>query len=468
MTDVMPAESKVGYDLEAKYRDEEGIFYYTGVQALVRVPIDQMRIDRRNGLHTASFISGYQGSPLGGFDREIISQRALLEQLDIVHQPGLNEELGATAVMGSQVSAVFPKQKFDGVLGIWYGKSPGLDRSGDAIRHAAYAGTQEHGGVLALTGDDPANKSSTLPSSSEYSLADLHVLVLQPGNTQEVYDLGLHGVALSRAAGLWTGIKIVTAIADGTGNAHVGPDRITPVIPEVMFKGAPYRPRVTGNLAGARANAVEEEIYGPRTELALQYAVLNNLNRITVDPDDAWLGIVASGHCYHDTLEALHLLGLDEDALRHLGIRVLQLSMLHPFDTRTAGRFARGLRGDPRRRGEAGLHRDRPPRRALRHHRRTPGHRQEGPRRPAAHRRPRPARHRLPRRAAAGPAHHEDRPRQADPRHAPALAGLQAPHRDPPQPHPVLLLGMSALHRDEGARPTRSSAAASAATASSG
>ena len=209
MTEVMPERSTATFDLDAKYREEAGSFFFTGVQALVRVPMDQMRIDRRAAKRTATFVSGYQGSPLGSFDRELISHRRLLDELNIVHQPGLNEELGATAVMGSQLSTLFPKQRYDGVVGIWYGKSPGLDRAGDAIRHAAYAGTHALGGVLTLTGDDPSNKSSTLPSASEYALADLHQAILHPGNVQEVLDLGLHGIALSRASGLWSAIKIV-------------------------------------------------------------------------------------------------------------------------------------------------------------------------------------------------------------------------------------------------------------------
>ena len=161
MTDVLAVSA--GFELDDKYQAESGSFYFTGVQALVRVPLDQMRADRQAGLQTATFVSGYQGSPLGGYDREIINHKTLMDRYHIVHRSGLNEELGATAVMGSQVSATFPRQRYDGVLGIWYGKAPGLDRAGDAIRHAQYAGTSQHGGVLALTGDDPANKSSTLP-----------------------------------------------------------------------------------------------------------------------------------------------------------------------------------------------------------------------------------------------------------------------------------------------------------------
>ena len=344
MTDVMPVRPGTSSaDLEAKYREESGSFYFTGVQALVRVPVDQMRSDRRAGKKTATFISGYQGSPLGGYDREIISHKQVLDAWNVVHQPGLNEELGATAVMGSQLASTFPKQNYDGVLGIWYGKSPGLDRAGDAIRHAQYAGTSPWGGVLALTGDDPACKSSTLPSSSEWALADLHLPTLHPGNVQEVLDLSLHGIAISRLVGLWTGIKIVTAVADGTGNIDVGPDRFAPVLPELDWNGKPYRCKVSGEVGAFVSGPGEKEIFEARLVLAQMYATANKLNKITHDAPNAWLGIIASGRCYHELLEALNLLGLDERALRDLGIRILQLTMLHPFETEAARHFAIGL-----------------------------------------------------------------------------------------------------------------------------
>ncbi len=350
MTDTAPTEAgrtqpagTAKPDLDEKYRASAGSFFYTGIHALVRVPIDQMRADRLAGLSTATFVSGYQGSPLGGLDKELIGRKALMDSHNIVHRSGLNEELGATAVMGSQLATTFPEQRFDGVLGIWYGKAPGLDRASDAIRHGQYAGTHEHGGALALTGDDPSNKSSTLPSASEYTLADLHLPILHPGNVQEILDLGRHGVHLSRTAGLWTAIKIVTAVADGSGTAEVGPERIDPIIPSIEWRGKPYRPRVTGQLVAPVSNNVEQEIYEARLELARLYGVENKLNTITVDPADAWLGIVASGRVYHEVLAAAQTLGLDEAGLAANGIRVLQLSMPYPFDRDIARTFARGL-----------------------------------------------------------------------------------------------------------------------------
>ena len=177
------------FSLTDRYEAATGEVLLTGIQALVRGPLDQLRADRRAGLRTAGFVSGYQGSPLGGYDRELQANRALLDALDVVHRPAVNEELGATAVMGSQLSAMFDSRRFDGVVGVWYGKAPGVDRAGDAIRHAQFAGTAAHGGVLALVGDDAACKSSTLPSRSEPILAALGVPVVYPGTMQDILDL---------------------------------------------------------------------------------------------------------------------------------------------------------------------------------------------------------------------------------------------------------------------------------------
>jgi TPP-dependent indolepyruvate ferredoxin oxidoreductase alpha subunit len=267
----------------------------------------------------------------------------LLDALSIVHVPGLNEELAATAVMGSQVASTFPKQKFDGVLGVWYGKAPGVDRAGDALRHAAYAGTSRTGGVLALTGDDPACKSSTLPSSSEWTLTDLHMPILHPGNVQEILDLALHGVALSRTSGLWCAVKVVTAVADGSSNIEVGPDRIVPVIPELIWNGAPYVPKATGRVGPPDSTQIENEIYEARYELARMYGAENNLNRVTHETPNPWLGIAAPGRNYHEVLEALHVLGLHPADFRRYGIRLFQINMLHPLDRETLRRFADGL-----------------------------------------------------------------------------------------------------------------------------
>jgi indolepyruvate ferredoxin oxidoreductase len=343
MTEVLSRRHAL-VDLTAKYQADEGEFFFTGVQALVRVPFEQLRADRRAGLRTAGFVSGYPGSPLGGYDREILAQRTLLDELGIVIQPGLNEELAATAVMGSQVASAMPTAKFDGVVGVWYGKHPGVDRASDAIRHAAYGGASAAGGVLCLAGDDPSSKSSSLPCASEFTLADLHVPVLSPGTIQELLDFGRHGIALSRSSGLWAGLKVVTAVADGSGNGTVDADRIHPVNPAIEYQGKPYVP--SGRpLAMLASVVIEQEIYEARLPLARMYAEQNaGLNEITVDPGDAWLGIVAGGRTYYEVRAALELLGLSERDLRGFGIRLLRLGMLYPLDGRLLRRFAKGLR----------------------------------------------------------------------------------------------------------------------------
>ena len=288
------------YELADRYRREEGRVFVSGVQAVARLPVDQLRIDRAKGLHTAAFISGYQGSPVGSFGQEVERAAATVPDLPIIHQPGVNEELGATAVMGSQLAVTLDDCKYDGVVGMWYGKAPGLDRASDAIRHGVFAGTAPHGGVVAVVGDDPSAKSSTLPTSSDATLVDLHMPVFFPGDAQEAIDLTRHAVALSRACGIWSGLKIVTSVADGTGTVDVHPDRIVPVLPEIEVDGKPYRPRPNGRLITPYTLDAEREFHEIRSKLARQYGVLNRLNRATVHSADDWIGIAASGHTYHE------------------------------------------------------------------------------------------------------------------------------------------------------------------------
>src|SRR3989454_239196 len=215
---------KRDFTLDAKYRQEEGLIFLSGIQALVRLPLDQHRADKRRGLNTATLISGYRGSPLGGLDLTLERNPDLLREHNVVFLSGVNEDLGATAVYGSQLANLFPQPKYDGVLGMWYGKGPGVDRTGDIFKHANFAGVSRNGGVLALGGDDPLSKSSTIPSHSEVAFYDALFPVLFPGNTQEILDLGRLGFELSRYSGLWAGFKIVTNVADeiGTADAALG------------------------------------------------------------------------------------------------------------------------------------------------------------------------------------------------------------------------------------------------------
>jgi indolepyruvate ferredoxin oxidoreductase len=336
------ARASKAFSLDDRYRRTEGDILLSGVQAAVRAPLDQLRADRRNGRRTAAFVSGYPGSPLGGYDREIARQRALCAELGLVHRPGLNEELAATAVMGSQLATGLPGARHEGIVGVWYGKAPGFDRSADAIRHASWAGTSRLGGVLALVGDDHACKSSTLPSRSDATIAAVGLPVLTPGSPQEVLDLALHGFALSRLAGTWVAMKLTTPVADGTAVATVHPDRVVPVIPDLASGGKPWAPTLDPILAPPRSAALEHEVLVRRVEAVLAYTSANRLDHLE-GAGGAWLTIVAAGHTFHETVEALRALGLGPDDLASLGVRLVRLGVVHPLDRGLIRRAAEGV-----------------------------------------------------------------------------------------------------------------------------
>jgi indolepyruvate ferredoxin oxidoreductase len=331
------------FTLDAKYRLEEGQILLSGVQTLVRLPLDQHRADKRRGLNTATLISGYRGSPLGGLDLTLERNPALLREHNVVFLSGVNEDLGATAVYGSQLANLFPQPKYDGVLGMWYGKGPGVDRTGDIFKHANFAGVGRHGGVLALGGDDPLSKSSTIPSHSEVAFYDALFPVLYPGNTQEILDLGRLGFEMSRYSGLWVGFKIVTNVADEIATAEVAPDRIVIADPGFVYEGRAWQARQTPMLMPPWGLEAEREIHYGRLEAAKMFAAANRLNRITIPTPAAWLGIAAPGKTYYDLREALAELGLDNAALRQYGIRLLKIEMLFPMEPGTIREFARGL-----------------------------------------------------------------------------------------------------------------------------
>jgi indolepyruvate ferredoxin oxidoreductase len=336
--------STQAYELADRFRLEEGTVFLSGVQAVARLPVDQLRIDHRLGRSTAAFASGYQGSPVGTFTEELRRAAATVPDLPIVIQPGLNEELAATAVMGSQLAMTLDDARYDGVIGLWYGKGPGFDRSSDAIRHAVFAGTSPHGGVVAIVGDDPAAKSSTLPSSSDATMVDLHMPILFPGDVQEALDLSRHAVALSRTCGLWAGFKLVTAVADGTGTVDVHPDRVRPTAPVIEVDGKPFQPTPNGRLLTPYTLDMEREFQQVRSVLARRYGVDNHLNRLSVRTPDDWIGIAASGQTYHELREALRVLGLaSDDDLRASGVRLFQILMPVPIDPSQVRDFAVGL-----------------------------------------------------------------------------------------------------------------------------
>ncbi len=331
------------FSLDAKYRQLGGQIFLSGIQALVRLPLDQHRADQRRGLDTATMISGYRGSPLGGLDQTLERNAALMKEHQVHFISGVNEDLGATIVFGSQLANIFPRPKYDGVLGMWYGKGPGVDRSGDAFKHANYAGVGRHGGVLAVGGDDPLSKSSTLPIHSEVAFYDAFFPVLSPGNVQEILDLGRLGFELSRYSGLWVGFKIVTNVADEIGTATVGPDRVVVTDPGFQYEGRPWAHSQNPTLLPPFGLDMEREINYGRLEAAKVFAAANRINAITVPTRDAWLGIAAPGKTYYDLREALGELGLDDAALEHHGIRLLRIGMLFPMEPGIVREFARGL-----------------------------------------------------------------------------------------------------------------------------
>ncbi|WP_020417249.1 indolepyruvate ferredoxin oxidoreductase family protein [Amycolatopsis sp. ATCC 39116] len=326
------------FTLDERYVRETGTVYLTGVQALVRVVLDRIRQDRRAGRDTAAFVSGYEGSPLAGFDLELARHGKLLDEHAVVHRPGLNEELAATSVMGSQLAAGLGSLRTDGVTGFWYGKAPGLDRATDALRHANLAGTHPLGGAVALVGDDPNAKSSSVPCASEHALADLAMPVFFPSDSQDVLDHGRHAVELSRASGLWTAMKIVANVADAAGTAVVDPSWTAPVLPE----GA-YGHRPSSRLLGPELATLEHSLHRVRLPLALEYLRASGVNRIVRSGPGDRIGIVTAGKSYLDLRQALRALGLDEDALARFGVRILKLGVIHPVEPGIITDFAQGL-----------------------------------------------------------------------------------------------------------------------------
>ena len=332
------------FDLDAKYRVTDGSVLITGVQALARVLFDQIRADRQRGLRTAAFVSGYPGSPLGGFDQILERNAALLAEHDVRWVPGVNEDLAATSVWGSQQDNLAPLSNHDGVIGMWYGKAPGVDRSGDAFRHANLHGVGTNGGVVCAVGDDPQSKSSTLPGASEVALYDAGMPILVPGTPQEVLDLGRHAYELSRYTGCWTGLKIVTSVADGFGSADVAPGRIAPVLPELSFGGEAWRHVQRPTFFLPHTVELEAELYERRHAAARAYAAANGLNAVEVDAPGAWLTILSAGRTYREVRQALADLGLASDAaLRDAGIRLVRLGMIYPLEPGIARAAARGV-----------------------------------------------------------------------------------------------------------------------------
>jgi indolepyruvate ferredoxin oxidoreductase len=299
----------------------------SGVDTLGELLVARRALDERDGLDTATFVSGYPGSPLGTFDLALGRLGERLAAARVVHQPGLNEELAAAAVWGSQMGGAVPYEGVDGVVGAWYGKGPGLDRCGDVLKHANMMGTGPGGGAVLFVGDDPSAKSSTLPYDTNLALADASVPVLVPADQQDLFDLGMEAFRLSRSCGSWVGVRIVTAVADGIGTVDTGLDRFPAGEPEVVVDGEPWHHRPTGRILGGD---LEELWLDRRLRAARAWVAARGLDRVVGTEGPARFGIVCAGKTYRDVLGALEACGVGVDDLAEVGVRILKLAMTHP------------------------------------------------------------------------------------------------------------------------------------------
>ncbi|WP_312161467.1 indolepyruvate ferredoxin oxidoreductase family protein [Phenylobacterium sp.] len=325
--------------LDDKFLLTEGRVFITGVQALLRVMMDQHRLDKAAGLNTAGFVSGYRGSPLGGLDQQAHRAARFLKEAEVVFKEGLNEDLAATAVWGSQQANLFPGAKFDGVTGMWYGKAPGVDRTGDAFKHANFAGTWAKGGVLAVAGDDHNCKSSTLPSQSEFAFQDFEMPVLSPADVQEVLDYGLMGIAMSRFSGLWVGLIALADTMDSGVTIDVSVNRHQIV--------APTNFNIPAGGLGIRLKdqplEKERRLRNFKIPAALAFARANRLDRVMLGSSRPRLGIVCQGQAYKDVIEALAAMGISARQASDLGVAIYKVGMPWPLEPTGLRSFAAGL-----------------------------------------------------------------------------------------------------------------------------
>jgi indolepyruvate ferredoxin oxidoreductase len=329
--------------LADRYELEDGSVYLSGIQALVRLVIDQKRADARAGLKTGAFITGYPGSPLGGIEGALGQAKPLLDRMGIIHKPAQNEELGATTLMGTQMIDEHPSAGYDGVVGYWYGKGPGIDRSGDAIKHGNFAGTSRNGAVVILSGEDHEAKSSTVPYQQDFMFEHMGVPILYPATVAEFLEMGRHAVALSRYSGCWVALKLAGALCDGGQSVTVRADADPIRLPEIAFHGQPFQKKANFKFFPGRNIDTERQLYHERLEAARAYGQANGLNRITVESADDRLGLVAAGKSYTDLRQSLADLGFDDAALNAAGIRILKIGLLTPLDADIVARFAQGL-----------------------------------------------------------------------------------------------------------------------------
>jgi indolepyruvate ferredoxin oxidoreductase len=330
--------------LDDKYSATSGAIFLSGIQALVRLPMMQRQRDLAAGLNTAGFISGYRGSPLGGLDENLWKAKKHLEAHHVQFVPGVNEDLAATAVWGSQQVDLIGPARYDGVFAMWYGKGPGVDRCGDVFKHMNHAGTARHGGVLLVAGDDHGAYSSTLPHQSDHLFSASMIPVLYPCNVQEYLDLGVHGWAMSRFSGCTVAFKALADTVESSASVDADPFRVAVKIPQdfQMPEGG-LNARLSSIPLGQQARNQEALMQDYKIYAALAYARENKLNHVTIDSPNAKLGIIASGKSYLDVLEALQDLGIDEKMAADVGLRLFKVAMPWPLEPDSVREFAQGL-----------------------------------------------------------------------------------------------------------------------------
>src|SRR5688572_29079806 len=327
--------------LDDKYSLDYGRAFMSGVQALVKLPMLQRQRDGLVGKNTAGFISGYRGSPLGGYDQALWKASKFLKEQNIVFQPGVNEELAATALWGTQQLGFSPQgtNKFDGVFGIWYGKGPGVDRCSDVFKHANMAGTTEFGGVIAVAGDDHISKSSTAAHQSDHIFKACGTPVFFPANVQEILDLGIHAFALSRFSGVWSGMKTIQEIVESSATAMIDPERVEIVMPtDFQMPPGGLHIRWPDHALEQEARLMHYKWYA-----ALAYIRANKLNHNVIEGANDRYGLIASGKAYNDTRQALLDLGLDDATCRQLGIRLHKVGVVWPLEAQITREFAQGM-----------------------------------------------------------------------------------------------------------------------------
>ncbi|NYT67604.1 indolepyruvate ferredoxin oxidoreductase family protein [Pusillimonas noertemannii] len=329
--------------MDARYDPNTPNTFLNGNHALIRMMLEQMRADRNEGLRTKAFVTGYPGSPLGSIDIALKQAKPVLEAEGITHRPAQNEEFAVSMLIGTQMLDEHPHPDVDGVVGYWYGKGPGLDRSGDALKHGNFAGTSHHGAVVILSGEDHEAKSSTVPYQQEFSFEHHGIPVLYPSSIQEFLDYGLHAAALSRYSGCWVALKLVGTLCDGGEVVQMHPNGLTPQLPPFQPGGKPFVRMANHRFFPVRNIETERKLYDERHAAILAYAQANELNRIVRSSPNDRIGLISAGKSWADTLQALEDLGYDDAMLQAQGIRLAKVGLLCPGEPAFFRRFAEGL-----------------------------------------------------------------------------------------------------------------------------